>query len=82
MKTTVLITRISNDQLITEDKKQTIETYMVTTDHTPNAPTLTIHPENLDSELVGWIYEKSRYDKESDTLTITFCDLSNPEDYK
>lgn len=80
MKTKIYIKRISNDQLITDDGKQTIETYLLV-DGKTSAPDYTVSVTDLDSELVGWKYECSDYDEITGSLVITFTDTSEPEDY-
>lgn len=80
MKTELYVKRISKDQLITPDGKPTIEKYYIT-DGKTSAPDYTISVDDLDGELVGWKYECTDYDKESNSLTMTFIDNCDPEDY-
>ncbi|MBW1853214.1 MAG: hypothetical protein JRJ00_00785 [Deltaproteobacteria bacterium] len=83
MKTKVYVKRISNDQLITPDGKQTIETYLIVDEEVSDSvvPNYTIMAEFLNSELIGWVYECTDFDKRTNSLVMTFTDHSSPEDY-
>jgi len=71
------IQRTSNDELITPDGKQSVETYNVDMSGTD----MSFAPELLDVEVVGWQLQGTSYCEESDTMTLIFHDLSDAEDY-
>ena len=77
MKTEIYIKRISNDQLVTQDGKPTVEVYQLVDSDSDNL--MSIPAKDLEKELVGWEYDSTEY--KDDILILVFVDKSDPEDY-
>ncbi len=80
MTNDIYIQRISNDQLVSDNGKQTVENYLLVDEETPGND-WTVTMANLERELVGWVYDHSDFDEIEKTLVIIFTDLADPEDY-
>ncbi len=81
MTNDMYIQRISNDQLVSDNGKQTVETYYIT-DTTTSAPDFTISIDDLEGELVGWKYDHTEVNDNDRSFMMVFTDLADPEDYQ
>lgn len=64
----IIFNRTSNDQLVSDTGERTVDVFEV-------------EPENFNHEMVGWEFQESKYNKESDELTIFTWDKTEPQDY-
>jgi len=70
------IERKYNDQLV-NNGVQSVDRYDVDNSGKP----MTFSPELLNLEMIGWEWQESKYDVDTDTLIIYVHDMCIPEDY-